>query len=286
MSRILIAGCGEIGATLGVRLGADGHEVWGLRRRTVELPGSIRPLRADLTVSQTLEALPAALDSVVYIAAADNYSDQAYEAAYVQGPANLMQALTATGQNVRRIIFVSSTGVYAQCDGEWVDERSATHPADFSGRRLLEGERLVLDGSNRALVVRFGGIYGPGRDRLLNRVRDRRPCRDRPPQYTNRIHSEDCAGVLHHLLSLESTDQIYLGVDNEPAAQCAVMDWLAKQMGVPMPPRSRTTDATGERRRSNKRCRNARLLSTGYRFLYPSYREGYGKILADRKTVK
>ena len=282
MSRILIAGCGDIGSSLGVRLHADGHAVWGLRRSPVELPQGVHAVSADLTDSEQLERVPAAIDAVVYIAAADTYDDQAYEAAYVRGPANLIRALTAAGQRVRRMIFVSSTGVYAQRDGEWVDEESPTNPAQFSGRRLLEGERVVLDGSIPAVVVRFGGIYGPGRNRLQQRVRDGRSCQESPPLYTNRIHSDDCVGVLRHLLALKNPDRIYLGVDNEPAAQCAVMDWLAKQMGVPAPPRRSSSDANGDSPRSNKRCRNARLLATGYRFVYPGYRDGYGKMLAEQ----
>lgn len=282
MSRILIAGCGDIGSSLGARLHADGHAVWGLRRSDVELPKGITPLTADLAVPGELESLPAAIDVVVYIASADAYDDQAYEAAYVRGPANLIQALMVSGQRVRRMLFVSSTGVYAQSDGQWVDEDSPTKPVQFSGRRLLQGERTVLDGPIPALVVRFGGIYGPGRNRLQQRVRDGRPCQDSPPLYTNRIHSDDCVGVLNHLLTLKSPDRIYIGVDNEPAAQCAVMDWLAARMGVPAPPRTRCTEGAGAGRRSNKRCRNARLLASGYCFAYPSYRDGYEKILAAR----
>lgn len=286
MYRVLIAGCGDVGACLGVRLHAQGHEVWGLRRRAAGVAAGIRPLAADLTVPRELERLPAAIDTVVYMAAADSYNDQAYEAAYVRGPENLMRALASTGQSVRRMIFVSSTGVYAQSDGQWVDEHSPTKPLRFSGKRLLEGERLVLDGSEHALVVRFGGIYGPGRGRLLQRVRDGHPCQDTPALYTNRIHRDDCAGVLHHLIDLERPERVYLGVDNEPAAQCAVMDWLATEMGVAKPPRVRPADETGETRRSNKRCRNARLLSTGFRFAYPTYRHGYRKILADRAITE
>lgn len=279
MSRILVAGCGDIGSSLGARLHADGHEVWGLRRSTRALPPGIKSLRADLTSFDTLDILPGELDSAVYIATPDGFNDTAYEAAYVGGPQNLITALLARSPGISRLMFVSSTSVYGQTNGEWVDEGSPTTPESFSGKRLLQGERLFLESRLPVLVIRFGGIYGPGRNRLLQQVRDARPCQEKPPLYTNRIHRDDCVAVLRHLLDLRNPDPIYIGVDSEPAPQCVVMDWLATQMGVTAPPRARSGVDGDERRRSNKRCRNARLVSTGYRFLYPGYREGYGAIL-------
>lgn len=276
MSRILIAGCGDIGSALGARLHADGHEVWGLRRSARALPAGIRALRADLTNLGALEVLPGGLDCAVYIATPDGYDDASYEAAYVSGPQNLITALLARSPGIARLIFVSSTSVYGQSNGAWVDEESETSPESFSGKRLLQGERLFLTNRPPGLVVRFGGIYGPGRNRLLQQVRDAGPCQEEPPLYTNRIHRDDCVAVLRHLLGLHNPDRIYLAVDSDPSPQCVVMDWLATQLGVSAPPRATPGD---NRRRSNKRCRNARLLSTGYRFLYPGYREGYGAIL-------
>lgn len=284
MSRILIAGCGDIGSALGVRLQADGHEVWGLRRSTHELPKGIQALQADLMKPDDLRQLPDDVDAAFYIVTPDVFDDRAYESVYVRGPENLLMALAARGQSVRRLIFVSSTSVYGQSKGEWIDENSPTKPGQFSGKRLLEGERLVLGSSIQGLVVRFGGIYGRGANRLLQQVLKGSPCQESPPLYTNRIHRDDCVEVLRHLLTLSEPEQIYLGVDSEPATQCAVMDWLAKQLGVPVPPRSAATASRGERLRTSKRCRNARLLATGYRFLYPSFRDGYQAILAQERS--
>jgi len=279
MSRILIAGCGDIGSSLGVRLHADGHEVWGLRRSGRPLPTEIQALRADLTNPDALDILPGGLDAAIYIATADGYDDAAYEAAYVRGPQNLIEALSADSQCIGRLIFVSSTSVFGQSNGEWVDEKSVTSPVNFSGKRLLEGENHFLLSRPSGVVVRFGGIYGGGRNRLLKQVRVARPCQETPPLYTNRIHRDDCVAVLRHLLNLPESDKIYLAVDSEPSPQCAVMDWLATRMGVSAPPRAASSADLHDRRASNKRCRNAKLLSTGYRFLYPSYREGYAEVL-------
>lgn len=279
MSRVLVAGCGDVGSVLGARLVAAGDEVFGLRRSAAELPDGIEAVRADLAEPASLAGLPPAIESVVYLATADRYDAAAYERAYVRGPHNLIAALAKSGATLRRFVFVSSTGVYAQSAGEWVDEESPTEPVQFSGKRLLEGERLVRAESTGCVVVRFAGIYGPGRNRLLGRVIDGKPCQETPPYYTNRIHRDDCAAVLQHVLDLRAPEPIYVGVDCEPATQCAVMDWLAERLGVTPPPRIEQQGESDAPRGSNKRCRNARLLASGYEFIYPTYREGYANII-------
>jgi nucleoside-diphosphate-sugar epimerase len=276
MARILIAGCGDVGGLLAVRLRADGHAVFGLRRDASRVPAGVTAVAADLAEPSTLAGLPGPFDAVVYTATPGASSDAGYERAYVAGQRNLAAALSARFALPGRWLFASSTAVYGHSAGEWVDEASATEPAGFSGRRLLEAEALVASlGVARPIAVRFGGIYGPGRTWLVERVRAGAPCAAGPPIYTNRIHREDCAGVLAHLLALPDPESCYLGVDSNPAAQCEVMDWIAERIGAPRPAR----EATGGSRGS-KRCRNARLLATGYRMRYRGYRDGYAALLA------
>lgn len=280
MARVLIAGCGYVGTALGTCLVAQGHVVWGLRRRIAALPPSLHRLAADLTAPEALRALPSGLDVVFYTAAADRSDDDAYRAVYVDGLRNLLEALDARRQQLRRLIFTSSTGVYSQSSGEWVDETSPTEPVEFSGRRLLEGERLVLESPLPATVLRLGGIYGPGRTRLIESVRHGSAvCSNGPPIYTNRIHREDCIGILRHLMTLPQPDDLYLGVDHEPAKQSDVLRWLAAQLGVPAPPVEASPDSVADRHRRNKRCSNARLLASGYIFRFPTFREGYAALL-------
>lgn len=276
MSRVLIAGCGDIGSALGARLLTDGYDVWGLRRSAAALPAGMNALRMDLTSLAALADLPDGFDAVFYIVTPDAYDDAAYASAFVRGTENLLRALSSGGAGPSRLIFVSSTSVYGQSHGEWVDEASATDPRTFAGTRLLQGEEIVLGGPVPGTVVRLGGIYGRGEGRLVKRVRDGCSCQDSPPLYTNRIHRDDCVSVLHHLLHLDDPQPIYLGVDSEPAPQCAVMDWISAELGLSPPPRMAAVDGRGT---GGKRCRNTRLLATGYHFLYPSYRDGYGAIL-------
>jgi nucleoside-diphosphate-sugar epimerase len=108
-----------------------------------------------------------------------------------------------------------------------VDETSPTEPVDYSGRELLVGEQVVFNSSFPATVVRLAGIYGPGRTRLIDSVRQGTAvCTDGPPVYTNRIHRDDGAGVLQRVMQLAQPDRLYLAVDHEPADQGTVLRWL------------------------------------------------------------
>lgn len=272
--RVLIAGCGYVGTALGIELAAAGHTVWGLSRQPSDLPAAIRPLAADLTDPASLRSLPEDLEAVAYTAAAAASTEEAYVDAYVRGLDNLLAAL----RGVKRVLFTSSTAVYGQNDGGWMDESSPTEPAHFSGKRLLEAEGLVLGSRFPGVVLRLGGIYGPGRTRLVRQVQSGEARRPAVPSFTNRIHRDDCAGAIAHLLSLERPESIYLGVDHEPADLGEVMSWLAAGLGVPVPA-VEERPPEGRRARAHKRCRNDRLVAAGYRFRYPTFREGYCELV-------
>ena len=159
------------------------------------------PLQADLTSPETLQTLPSAFDYIFYTAAPDTHDDAAYRSVYVEGLNNLLHALAQEGRHPRRVFLTSSTGVYGESSGAWVDETSPTEPTEFAGIRLLEGERLLLESPFPATILRLGGIYGPGRASLIERVRRGEIVwGDESPVYFNRIHRDDAAGVLHHLI--------------------------------------------------------------------------------------
>lgn len=272
--RILIAGCGYVGCALGTLLAAEGHEVFGLRRNTAALPKKIQPVAADLSSTLPPEKLPGNLDFVVYAVSPVGSGDEAYRTAYVDGPQNLLDALASCGEQPCRFFFVSSTRVYAQSNGEWVDETSPTLPEGYAGQRLLEGERAVIGGPFPATVLRYSGIYGPGRERSIDRALEAPP-EDGPPTYTNRIHRDDCAGALRHLMLLPEPEELYLGVDHEPADRWTVAEWLSEKRGLLV----KESPPDTNRRRTNKRCSNARLVASGYEFRYPTFREGFTALL-------
>jgi nucleoside-diphosphate-sugar epimerase len=279
--RVLISGCGYVGSALGLLLTAQGHTTFGLRRNTTALPPAILPLQADLSASLPPDALPPNLDALVYAASPAESTDEAYRAAYVDGPRNLLSALAPQG-SLRRFVFVSSTGVYAQREGEWVDEESPTEPQSYSGRRLLEGERDVLGSTFSATILRLGGIYGPGRTGAIDRALRQASEEKDPGRYTNRVHRDDCADALRHLLLLRDPAPVYL-VDHEPTTRQEIHEWLTAQRYTPPPTletSSRNTPRGASRSRTNKRCSNARLVSSGYRFRYPTFREGFAALLS------
>lgn len=242
------------------------------------MPAGARAIVADLSRVETLTTLPAGLDAVFYAVGADGHTPEQYESAYVTGLANLWSALRAAGAPPRRLVVVTSTAVYAQNDGEWVDEQSTTEPREFSGRTLLRSEALARTLAPEVVIVRFGGIYGPGRTRFVDSVRNGTANLGPVPEYTNRIHMRDCAGVLAHVARLEAPAPTYIGVDDEPADRRAVVEWLAARLGVAPPKRAQ--DATSASTARGKRCSNRLLRASGYRFLYPTFREGYADVLA------
>ena len=267
---VLIAGCGYVGGRLGRELVAEGHTVFGVRRDASRVPEGVTAIGADFGERASLAVLPRAVDALVYAVSAGERTEEAYERAYVRGFENVLDALAGVG--LARVILVSSIAVYGQDGGEWVDEDAVTQPRGFAGRLLLEAERICLStgcGTN----VRLAGIYGPTRTWLIRRV-----ARGEPPslQYGNRIHRDDCAGAIAHVLELPSPATTYLGVDDAPAPLVEVHRFIAERLGVEV---GAPTVERAAGRGTNKRCRNTRLKASGYALRVPTYREGYPPII-------
>lgn len=278
----LIIGCGDIGTSLGRELIGLGHRVIGVRRQAQHLAESagIEGISADLNDAEAIAALPDA-DIVVYVVSADRFEEPAYRAAYPDGLEQVLTAMAERRTPPKQVFFVSSTSVYAQRDGETVDEQSATEPTGFSGILMREAEQRLLDHQLPGTVVRFSGIYGPGRDRLIRQVSEGRIAPATPTMYSNRIHRDDCAGVIAHLIGKvmqgEPVAPIYLGSDTESAPLNEVMTWLARQLKV----EATEIIQSPLRRRASKRCDSSLLVESGYRFRYPTYREGYAQVLKE-----
>jgi nucleoside-diphosphate-sugar epimerase len=282
--RVLVAGCGYVGTALAARVAAHGDEVTGVRRSPVAIHG-VRTIAADLLAAEPPPGLPDPIDALVYAVSADAGDEASYRAAYVRAPVRLLEHLRDSGRGPARVVYVSSTGVYGQADGEWVDEASPAEPAHATGRILLEGEHAARGAATTAVVLRLGGIYGPGRTRVIDSVRRGEATRAAHPVWTNRIHRDDAARAIAHLLDLREPESLYLGVDREPADQADVLGWIAERLGLPAPPPSARPSRDPRYERSNKRCRSDRLVASGFRFHYPTYREGYGALIAETEEA-
>ncbi|MFJ1571988.1 NAD-dependent epimerase/dehydratase family protein [Pseudomonas sp. NPDC088322] len=275
----LIVGCGDVGGRLALQLLTSGWHVSGLRRSIDQLPEGVQPVAADLTDAQIPAAWPErAPDYLVYCVAASQHDEAGYKAAYVDGLRNVLSWLQVRGQQPRRLLFVSSSSVFAQQDGQWVDETAPTEPTGYSGKIMLEAEQVALKSGIPASVVRLTGIYGPGREWLLSQVRQGYRVAQQPPLYGNRIHAEDAASLLAYLLAADvrgvTLEDCYIGVDDDPAPLADVVAWLREYLGV-----TQWSDEQRVRRTGSKRCSNARARALGWAPVYPSYKEGYAAIL-------
>lgn len=282
VGRVMIAGCGDVGGRLAVNLSEAGWTVFGMRRNVAALPAGVLPVAGDLQEAACPAQWPeGVLDYLVYCAAATQHDEAGYQAAYFDGLRNVLNWLKETGQQPRRLFFVSSSGVYGQKDGEWIDESSPAEAQAYSGRVMLEAERLAWQSGIPATSVRLTGIYGPGREWLLKQVQMGYRVVSEPPLYANRIHADDCAGLLAFLVQAdargEALDELYIGVDDEPAPLHEVVAWLRDALQV-----TEWAEASTVRRSGSKRCSNARARALGWAPIYPSYREGYAAVLAGR----
>ncbi|MEB0225378.1 SDR family oxidoreductase [Pseudomonas sp. 10S4] len=279
---VLIAGCGDVGSRLATQLLGFGWEVHGLRRDISRLPEGVIGVAGNLFNKDCPETWPiGAVDYLVYCAAATDHDEAGYRAAYVQGLQYVLEWLNDYGQVPKRLLFVSSSSVYGQEGGEWVDETSPTAAGGFSGRLMLEAEQVALGSGIPASIVRLTGIYGPGRERLLIQVRGGYRVVTDPPLYGNRIHADDAAGLMAFLLEADhrdvALDDVYIGVDDAPAPLADVVGWLREYLGV-----TEWAEDASVRRTGSKRCSNARAKALGWVPKYPSYREGYAAILEGR----
>jgi nucleoside-diphosphate-sugar epimerase len=272
---VLIAGCGDLGTEVGLRLAAAGRNVVGLRRRAGLLPAGIDGYSVDLATAKPV--VPPDTDTVIVAIAAGNPDPAVYRAAYVTGLGNLLDALDDAGVTPRRFLMVSSTAVYDVDDGSTVDEETPATPGPGTDSILLEAEELLRSRIPTAVVLRLGGIYGPGRERLISQVRAGRATLADRSRLTNRIHRDDAAAMIVHLMLREpDPEPLYLGVDSTPVPGIEVLAFLAGELGLPEP----EIVETGSRRGGNKRISNRRILETGFTFSYPGYREGYRAVLA------
>ncbi|MBA6419373.1 NAD-dependent epimerase/dehydratase family protein [Pseudomonas sp. 5Ae-yellow] len=278
MKQVVIAGCGDVGTALAHQLLARGWQVYGLRRDPGQLPEGVVPIAADLTQAEKPADWPAKVDYLVYCPAAGKREPELYQQLYVDGLEHVLAWIKSSGQRLNYLLQVSSTGVYAQSEGEWVTENSRALADSPTSRKLLAAEDIALRSGVPASVVRLAGIYGPGRNRLIQQVRDGLKVPAEPPQYTNRIHRDDAVSLLAHLLALADKRELlapcYLGVDDEPASLFEVTSWLAEQLGTRL-----QADGPVSTRTGSKRCSNALAREFGWQPAYPSFREGYAELL-------
>jgi nucleoside-diphosphate-sugar epimerase len=284
--RVAVLGCGYVGLELGRQLAPD-HDVVGVRRSdagidAIESAG-FEAVRADVTDAEALGTVPDA-DAVVFAASSGGRGAEAAREVYVDGLETAIEQFCGRADPPDRVVYTSSTGVYGDHDGAWVDEETQIEPTTEKTEVLAEAERIArelpaeygVDGT----VARYAGLYGPERYRLERYVEG--PVTE---GYLNMVHRDDAAGAVRYLLTEDlARDAVVNVVDDEPVSKWEFADWLAAECGHPAPEKRTIAErlaaedlsATVERRlRTSKRVSNDRLRSLGYEFAYPTFREGY-----------
>jgi nucleoside-diphosphate-sugar epimerase len=281
MARILVVGAGDIGGQLAIKLVQSGHEVWGLRRSDKPIGHGVEMLVGNVSEPETLLDIPSNIDILVYSVASPEFSQEGYHKYYYRGIRHVLHALKAQGQSPKHAFFTSSSSVYHQMDASWVNEASPTKPNSFAGKELLLAESTLAKGYIPSTSVRFPGIYGPGRNRMIEQARQGGHCDPSPEVWTNRIHRDDCVGVLQFLiekvLAGEGVDNIYLACDSQPGTLYEILEWMKDRIGE-VEPDYELPEAT---RRANRRCSNKRLIEAGYAFKFNDYQEGYEFVLQE-----
>lgn len=275
--RTLLVGCGALGTRLGQQLVRDGGQVFALRRSPAGLPAAFTTLAVDLSVPVGRE-LPAVDAMVITLPPGGPVSGPGPgpgpDDGYLASLRNLAAALPRVPE---RVVLVSSTRVLGGHTGDrLLTERDEPAPVGPRAEVLLEGERLAEELFD-ALLLRPAGIYGPGREMLLRKVLD-----GDPVQYarrSNRIHEDDLVRTLHALLTVEEPPRLLHAVDRSPASLGEVVTFIAGRLGVPPPPPLQPAEATGTV------LDGSRLLGVLGTLEHPTYREGYGRLIAGREQT-
>jgi nucleoside-diphosphate-sugar epimerase len=242
VATVLIVGCGYLGTRIVPLLQERGDRVLATTRK---------PERAEAFRMQGIEPvlfdvlsggpLPPA-DAVIHAVGLDRRQGASMRAVYVDGLAHVLDATRA----VPRVVHISSTSVYGHNDGSWLREDAPTEPTEESGRIVLEAERLLLSQRPDAIVLRFAGIYGPGRRIGEAGLRAGKPVAADPDKWLNLIHVDDGARAV--VAALDRGHGIYHIADGQPVLRRDFYGYLASLIGAE-PPTFAPTNAEGTNRR-------------------------------------
>lgn len=263
VERVLLVGFGKLGARLAEVLAAGGTEVFALRRTPTPSSGTVTMIAAD--ASAPLPGRLPVVDSMVVTLPPGPRIDS-----YRSVLEHISRALP---ERPERTIFVSSTGVF---DGTPPDRIITEHDepplTTDRARGLRDGERAAVDLFS-AVILRPAGIYGPGRDYLLRRVREQAPVDYR--RWTNRIHETDLVRTLELLLRMAEPPLLLHALDEASVPLGDVVTHLAHELSVTAPLDASGGEASGH-------VLDGRLLHGMLALQYPSYVAGYAEMIGSR----
>lgn len=274
---LLVIGCGYLGERVVSQAKALGWTVYATTRSRPEVLARLgcNPVICDVTDPNTYKALPLT-DGVVYCVGMDRNSGKSLKEVYVHG----LKGVAAHLKNSNfsgRFIHVSSTSVYPQEDGNWVNENSPTNPKEGSGPTILEAEKAISVMIPTTIILRFAGIYGPGRLIRSKALLSGEPIVCDPDRWLNLIHVEDGASATLSALVCQTWEPVVNICDDEPAKRRDFYDTLAGLLGA-APPRYQLPEPgtpamahEGSNRRISNTLMKARILPA---LKFPTFRQG------------
>ncbi len=272
-ARALIVGCGDIGLRVTARLRIMGREVTGVVRSdqsasTLRQAG-VTALQLDLDA----DMVPSTAPLLFWFAPPPNAGDSD------QRLRRFLETAPATGL---RIIYISTSGVYGDCGGQWIDEDAPLHPITPRAQRRLDAEQALAAWNGDYVILRVPGIYGPGR-LPIERLQKQLPVvRAEESPYTNRIHSDDLADAALHAAAHGKRGSAYNISDGHPTTMCDYFARCAELLGLPAPPqvsmeeaRQRFTPAMWSFMEESKRLKNQRMIGElGFAPRFPDLASG------------
>lgn len=280
----LVVGCGYLGLRIAKRWLDLGYEVWATTRtadRAKELGDlGLKPIELDIAGGIEEQRLPV-VNRVLFAVGFDRSGPHSQRQVYVEGLRNVLNGLPTTPE---QFIYISSTGVYGQTNGEWVDESSATEPAREGGKCCLAAESVVQSHhrGQHSVVLRLAGIYGPNRVPFLAKLRAGEALEVVTEGYLNLIHVDDAADVaLSCPIEIESP-QVFNVSDGHPVLRRVYYDAIGEHLGVPVRYAEPDPDSARNRRAmGSKRVANRRMLEQlDVHLRFPDYRAGLKQILS------
>ncbi|MEM9314287.1 MAG: epimerase [Pseudomonadota bacterium] len=274
---IAIIGFGDIGARVSARLPPRWRAI-ALRRRVSEVPRGVRAVAADLSDAESLRVLESLAPDALLVTLSPGARDID---AYREGFAGAMRRIVSGfgAHRPDRAFFLSSTRVYAEKDGGWVDESAPLALEDPHVAAIVDAEESFRDAFPDAVVLRAGGLYGHAPGPLLRAVTAQRLRPSEPAVFGNRIHRDDAAGYIVHALEGERVHPTVNLVDDGCVTLQEVERWLCEQLRLPYAPISTADDDAPAPR--HKRIRNERLHDSGFSLRHPDFRSGYADVLRE-----
>jgi nucleoside-diphosphate-sugar epimerase len=280
MTTHLIIGCGYLGRHVAALWQAQGKRVSAVTRTTPVAQSGIEPILCDVLNPASLRSLPAA-NTVLYAVGLDRTSGATMRDVYVNGLGNVLDHLPKP----KHFLYVSSSSVYGQSDGSWVDETSTTEPNEDAGKIVLASENLLRSRLPEAILLRFAGIYGPGRLLRRQTLEKGEPIVGDAAKWLNLIQVEDGARAILAAEERGRPGCVYNICDDHPVRRRYFYLAEARVLGVPeprfVPPP--TDQPTPPHEKANRRINNRRMKEElRVELRYPNYDQGLRASVARR----